>query len=445
MKTQTYILTLSVALVIALKSQADNRGNITNSDAFDDSALVCMSVGLTAAISGLEDFTLTPISTDGAAGSRYRGTTHFDLESNGQITVLIQGETLSLKRESGADDRISVNYLLDGDLKKLVTLVDDSHQGQHELSAEAILGAISAQKAGTYEGSVTLIVTPTMGGLTGCGESSQHYPSQSAWGTIAFEDLYPTPGDADYNDFVVNFRILEKYDANDHLESITMDFLPIARGAGYNHELMLSLDGMIDSSRNITTQTAAVFGADAEVSATYTRLDSGQSHTRYFDVGEDITVFSNTRAASGAGFFNVSPGTDGELPRWMTQINVSLNADSEVMSSGLMNGDFNYRPYLHVMNTGQDIDIHQVNALDNMIDANGYPFGLLVPSDWQWPAERVSIDSVYPYFSDYRHWLNGESSELSEMGNRWYDYPAPGMDDQLIHVDLSTLTRTSQQ
>lgn len=411
---------------------ADGRGSVSSYQDFSDSAMVCMSVGLTASLTDLDDFSLLPTSTDGAAGSIYTGHDDFHLESNGEVAVLVEGSYL---QHGDQNNRVTANYTIDGS-SDLFTTTDTVHSSQHQLQASVRLGAISAQKAGDYSGTVTLTVTPASGGLTGCGSSTASYPQASVWGTLAFEDLYPSPGDADYNDFVVNFRITENYDANNALETIHMDFVPVARGAGYNHSLKLSLDGVLDKPRNVTTETTPVFSGNAEVKVTKINLNNDQHHVHYYGANDDITVFNSTRSATGSGFFNVYPWQEDQSPNWMTSIDISLDSNTQNIS-GLINGEFNYRPYLHVNNTNKNIDLNFINPNDGMIDVNGYPFAIMVPDDWAWPAERVNIDSVYPHFSEYRQWLIGETEQLSEMAQHWYQYPAAGSDAYLHHVDLT--------
>ena len=70
-----------------------------------------------------------------------------------------------------------------------------------------------------------------------------------------------------------------------------------------------------------------------------------------------------------------------------------------------------------------------------MIDANGYPFGLIVPSDWSWPAEGTNINTVYPYFEEYRRWLAGEAEELSDEAEEWFNYPSPDAGTRVLNLD----------
>jgi LruC domain-containing protein len=84
------------------------------------------------------------------------------------------------------------------------------------------------------------------------------FPAEG-WATVAYEDLFPNPGDADYNDFVVSMRITENYNRNDELVSINMHFVLRARGADYNYEFITVLDGEVDEGSNISFLSSPIF------------------------------------------------------------------------------------------------------------------------------------------------------------------------------------------
>ncbi len=432
MKSITPYLSLAILLTYLKPVLADSRGKVGE---IKDSASICMSIGLRASLTDLDDITLTTQQVSGAAGAHYKGHDDFNLESNGQVLILVDSSGLTLINDSNSPP-IAMDTAIDGSTGTYTTSPDENHNQQHRLDITATLKNISAQKAGNYTGTVNLIITPALGGAEGCGSSTYNYPQASEWGTIAFEDLYPNAGDADYNDFVVNFRITENYNSNNQLETIHMDFIPAARGAGYNHSFNLSLDGEIDQSKNVSQLTQAVFTGDAEISVTTTNLDTLNSYTRYYQSGKDLTIFDSTLVSSGSKFFNVYDGIEEEMPQWITSVDISLSNVNDSTSAGLITGDFNYRPYLHVNNTNSDIDLYEVNTGDNMISSDGYPFGVLIPDQWQWPTENTSIETVYPYFSEYRAWLSGEVETLSYQAEYWYHYPAPGYEDKLNTLDI---------
>lgn len=140
-----------IAAVVAL-------GSIVSAPAFaqidSDSAVVSMNVGLYAALTGLNDFVLTTSDTDGAAGATYTGSDEFQLESNGQVRVNLDGGNLS-----NGVDTVSTSYNLDGAGMTFDTTANSVHNAAHTVSAAAVLGEISAQQAGAYEGEITLTVS----------------------------------------------------------------------------------------------------------------------------------------------------------------------------------------------------------------------------------------------------------------------------------------------
>ncbi|MBP7736632.1 MAG: LruC domain-containing protein [Spirochaetes bacterium] len=61
--------------------------------------------------------------------------------------------------------------------------------------------------------------------------------------TIAFEDLYPNKGDADFNDLVVKFGIMEYIDPQNKISKINIRSKVLAAGAGYQNKFYISVLG----------------------------------------------------------------------------------------------------------------------------------------------------------------------------------------------------------
>lgn len=256
-----------------------------------------------------------------------------------------------------------------------------------------------------------------------CLTNSSIYPIRTEYATLAFEDLYPRPGDADYNDMVVNFKVEEFFNSDNELTAIDLEFVPIARGAGYDHKLMLNLDGSIQSSHNITTKTIPTFNGDATITATYKNTSNGHEHTVDYAKNEDIVIFSSTKETL-TRFANVNKNSTYTTPKYISKISIELDDPSlNIRDQRSSPGTALYRPYLHVLNTRQDIDLYTSNSKDGMIDSNGYPFGLIVPYEWSWPLERANINQAYPYFIEYRNWLSKKSNQISNQALNWYLYP----------------------
>jgi len=427
----------ATTLLACSASFAEPHGNISG-QSIEDSATVCMSVGLQASVLGLDDLSLAAVEGDGSAGALYMNQDEFQLEANGAVRLLASSQPLAF-----GGHEINVFYLLDGNYYSLETLNGEVHSQQHTLTAVAQLGNISSQLAGSYSTQLYLTVVPALGDDGGCGQTSQTRPiEQSEWAFVAFEDLYPNPGDADYNDFVMAYQSTESFNANGELETISMSYIPVARGAGYNHSAYLDLDGELQRTQNVTTITSALYEGDAIVKATYTNMHNGTQIERYFSKDQDVTLFSSTRAALD-GYANVYDGADVVEPLWRTDLEITLtNPELNLLADRGEITDDSYRIYLNVNNTNNDIDLHTVNPYDGMIDANGYPFGIVVPADWQWPLERTHIDDAYPHFEAYRAWLAGDVTELSFEAEHWYLSPTTQegvvVDEQVVDDILNS-------
>ena len=134
-------------------------GSIVAAPAFanldQDTATVSMNVGLFAALTGLDDFVLTTTDPDGSAGAVYNGNDSFNLESNGQVRVALSGGNL----ESAGGTEVATTYALDSSGTTFDTASNSVHNASHSVSAQATLGAISAQEAGGYSSVITLTVS----------------------------------------------------------------------------------------------------------------------------------------------------------------------------------------------------------------------------------------------------------------------------------------------
>jgi len=149
MKTLTILTPAAFALTAAILAPT------AYASLDSDSATVNMSVAVFAALTGLDNFTLSTTDVDGAAGSVYSGSDSFALESNAQVRVSLTGGDLS----NGSGDAVSTAYNLDANGIIMETTANSVHNNSHTVSAAATLGAISAQKAGAYSSEITLTVS----------------------------------------------------------------------------------------------------------------------------------------------------------------------------------------------------------------------------------------------------------------------------------------------
>ncbi len=260
-------------------------------------------------------------------------------------------------------------------------------------------------------------------------ENIIQYPSLDNIASVAYEDLFPKAGDADYNDFITNFKITEVVNAAGQVSKIVIDFVPRATGAGYDHRLLLSLDGIKDQPSNITSKTAALFNGSANISLIH--YDKGGrivSEKKNLPKDKDVEIFSSTHAVFNVtkGSINVRPDVAQVQPVVTARVAIELkNPELNAVGSRKEVDLSRFRLILAVKNTNKDIDLINVSK---QIDANGFPFGFVIPTNWKWPAEKVHIDTVYPYFPQYRKYLlqtlTNPNATAPAHVRKWYKYPA---------------------
>ena len=250
---------------------------------------------------------------------------------------------------------------------------------------------------------------------------------------VAFEDSFPKAGDADFNDFLTNFKVTEKINSKNQVTDIIVDFYPRALGASYDHSLLVVLNGVKEQPSNITLKTNPLFTGGADVTLSHFNANGNLLDVQTnLPVDKDVVVFGSTHA-----IFNAKKTTD--------VINTYLNQpympaqQSARLAIKLKNPELNalgnrtevdlsrLRMVLHVKDTGKDIDIIDVDPFN--YDSKGFPFGFIIPANWQWPQEDVNITTQYPNFANYQLYLleksvNPKATAPTSVLN-WFSFTTP--------------------
>ncbi len=235
--------------------------------------------------------------------------------------------------------------------------------------------------------------------------------------TVAYEDLFgrAQAGDADYNDFLSHYSIEESSGA-EGITGISVKAEAAVKLAGYNHTFGIRINSFVPPA-DLTVNYIDKNG----MPASYTeRIDD------YPNPGEtslEVVLFENTAEAVGKN-------ADFTLSFVFDDMDDNPQ-DPEVLSRPP------YNPYLYIKNTGYDVHLideepvyGSVNPDDTFRDADGFPWGLLVPpgSDgWVHPAEGQRIEEPYPRFTRWR-----ESG--GELSPDWYLYNDPWVEEPAVYA-----------
>jgi len=225
-----------------------------------------------------------------------------------------------------------------------------------------------------------------------------HFP-QSGLYTIAFEDLYPRKGDADFNDFVVQFRQTEELNAAGQVVRIEGRYRHVAKAAGYNHRLRLNLPTGPAEFRRVQYPRDG-----ASPIETLRNLPDIQ--------GVEIIPKSNTTITNS----NAHPGQTFAPGDFFL---IEITPEEPLAKTAL--GEPPYDLYLEVLNTKQEVHFagrQPAGQTDPYLDSDGFPWALLTPVDWRWMYERKDIRSAYP---DFQTWYESDGEEARD----WYLRPDP--------------------
>ena len=217
--------------------------------------------------------------------------------------------------------------------------------------------------------------------------------------TVAFEDLFgeARAGDADYNDFIASYDISETMDDAGKVVRIDVEARAVRKWAGYNHAFGIRIDSF-------------------EGSATL----SGEFVNR---AGQSVSYSRTVMMPAEIPLFLWSPSAIGKSARFSLEFDAAqyVQTPAAVASAALSRPPYN--PYLFVYNTLHDIHLIgreplslSINPRDDFVDSEGFPWALLVPTEWESPAEGQRIEEAYPRFDNWR--LSGGLEHTD-----WYNYP----------------------
>ncbi len=223
--------------------------------------------------------------------------------------------------------------------------------------------------------------------------------------TICFEDLYPTLGDADYNDFLASYKLIEIRNAQNEVVVIEGEVEARARVAGYNHDFHLRILDLPDATGTITYMD---------------HLKQVQSTVPIESDGTvlDLLIFESTKDSFDQRTSAMENGDMDEPyePGYYTQFELVLNPPRP---SGMI-APPPYDPYIHVRNTGKNVHLPGKGLGEpdspTYLDEEGYPWALLVPVTWYYPLETVDIREAY---SDYSTWVVSNGIDAAD----WYRKP----------------------
>ncbi len=250
-----------------------------------------------------------------------------------------------------------------------------------------------------------------------------YFFNQGSYGTLAYEDLWPSKGDYDFNDAVIDYNFNQVTNADNDMVEINAEFILRAHGAFYHNgfgfqmpfdkSLVSSVTGDLNVPGNIVTLDSK-------------NLESGQTLPVVMVWEDAYDVLPQEGGGIGV---NTDPDYPFVVPDTL-RITITLNAPVSLSTSGIPP----YNPFIFV-NGQRDVEVHLVDrvptdlasttlfgtAADNSNPATGryyrtennLPWAINIIESFEYPIEKVDVTTAHLKFGA---WAESNGT----LFNDWY-------------------------
>jgi LruC domain-containing protein len=247
-----------------------------------------------------------------------------------------------------------------------------------------------------------------------------YYPSQSFFGSFAFEDLWPSRGDYDFNDMVIDYQFKELMNANNQVVQVDVALILKAVGASYENGFGFELEATPDQIQAVTGML--ITGSSVTLSGNGSEAGQDKAVVVAFDKSSNVLErpsgsYLNTQIGAPlltadtlrlSILFNepLDQALVG-IPPYNPFIIIDQDREKEVHLPG-------YAPTTLAMNSGL------FNTSDDNSSGSGYyktsnnlPWALDIFQTLDYPVERAAIDSAHIYFVEW-------AKTRGQSYNDWY-------------------------
>lgn len=213
-------------------------------------------------------------------------------------------------------------------------------------------------------------------------------PSKYGTGTIAFEDLWPSTGDYDFNDVALNYQAIAVLNAQNL--AVQIDFICNVKsnGAGYQNGIGIEMEGIAPSQ--IESITGPVYTHNY-INRNINGTEANQENAVVI-LCDDVDNILNKTTISIKFTNPISTDELGVVP-FNPFIIVNASREKEV-----------HLPYKKATSLGvKSAEIAGVNSdpNGNYISNSGFPWAISVIHDFKVPKERTPVNAAYNHFNQW--------------------------------------------
>lgn len=253
-------------------------------------------------------------------------------------------------------------------------------------------------------------------------------PSEASTGTLSFEDFFPTKGDYDLNDLVLDYNIEEHLNAANKVVQIKFHLTLRAMGAGFRNGFGIELPV---AASKVSSVTGSKISEQYIVRAA-NGTEEGQSNAVIIAFDNGYSLMSTP----DGGFINTEKEKGSVDPY---SFDVIVTFTDPVSRAELGNAPYN--PFLIVdRNRGREVHLpgKQPTALADMslfktgdddstpggsktyLTPNNLPWALNLPESFPYPTEKTPVNQAYLKFNQWAESAGGIAPDWykANPGNR---------------------------
>jgi len=240
---------------------------------------------------------------------------------------------------------------------------------------------------------------------------NNYFPAEG-YGSLAFEDLWPSKGDFDFNDLVIDYQFTIVTNAANKVTEVLCNFVIRAIGAGFSNGFGFQLPGTAVKASDIQVEGSVLSGSYITLNPNGTEANQNNITIIAFDNANSIMS-----APSGFGV-NVVPGNP-----YVTPVKVVVNIGLTPGVYGINDLKLhNFNPFL-IINHERGKEVHLANypptSLVNQSyfgtnqdrsdpaagkyykSAENLPWAINIASTYSYTIEGVQITSAHLKFAEW--------------------------------------------